>query len=414
MSSKRLLKWFYMKQKKGKTNHKKFIKVLLSASSPARKGQTELSEFMLKLFATIIFTVILIGGILAISQFKVQINENSGKRLAIDFGENVLAAPCLTEKKGLFLESAINNEDAYRIKHAEDKDGLSCLSASLLTAFKIKTEKDEWFFGSNSLKPGLEDKNIRFEFPAALKLDGIVGDDFENPNTLNILYYLISGMWSVLTEGVSYSDAYSHSTSHSLKIDGSAKCAASRIGETGCGVKSVLSKEKTGAFSVWFYDQDPSENSEMFAGAGKGGDNFLAIGPDNPSDTGGGKYFYQDSSGYHETPVARSAGWHEFKWIFDGSSVQSFIDGTKISESSGYGAFLEISLKSRKSGGMDGYFDDVEIESSGKTVPAKLFVAVSSSIKCNNGNSGLNCYNCLEEEKCKNEGCKWSEGECKY
>ncbi|TRZ54844.1 hypothetical protein D4Q76_01565, partial [archaeon] len=375
------------------------------------KGQTELSEFMLKLIATMLFTVFLIGGILAISQFKVQINSNSGERVAIDFGENVLAAPCLTEKKGLFLESKINNEAVYRVTHMEDKDGISCMSASLLTAAKIKTEKDEWFFGSSRLKSDLEASE--FVFPAVLKFDGFSGDDFESGlDILDILDPAKTSMWIFTTSGVSLSSDFSRSLSHSLKIDGSAKCTAPLIGETGCGVKSVLPNEKTGAISVWFYDQNPSENSEMFAGTGKDSDNFFAIGPDNPSDAGGGKYFYQDSSGYHETSIARSAGWHEFKWIFDGSKVQGFIDGAKFYETSGYGTFLEISLKSKKSGGMDGYFDDVKIESSGIIVPAKLFVVISATNNCNSKNEGLNCYNCLEQPSCEKQGCRWDTGIC--
>lgn len=132
------------------------------------KGQTELSEFMLKLIATMMFTVFLIGSILSISQFRVQINESAGNRLSIDFGENVLAAPCLTEKKGLFNETKINTEISYSMGHPEDRDGFSCLSTSIVSVTRIKTNTEEWFFGAVSLKPKLEDKASRFEFPAAL------------------------------------------------------------------------------------------------------------------------------------------------------------------------------------------------------------------------------------------------------
>ncbi|MBU3957565.1 MAG: hypothetical protein KKB25_00640 [Nanoarchaeota archaeon] len=137
------------------------------------KGQTELSEFMLKLIATMLFTVFLVGGILAISQFKAQINENADKRLSIDFGENVLAAPCLTEKKGLFNETRLNKEIIYKSAHPEDMDGVSCLNASALTAFKIKTKDSEWFFGSGGLESEIE--TSEFEFPAVLNnSDGII------------------------------------------------------------------------------------------------------------------------------------------------------------------------------------------------------------------------------------------------
>lgn len=132
------------------------------------KGQTELSEFMLKLIATILFTVFLIGGILAVSQFKVEINESAAARLSIDFGENVLAASCLTEKKGLFNETKLDKEISYKLAHPEDKDGISCLDSSVLGAAKIKTNAKEWFFGAAGLKSKLEDKASRLEFPAVL------------------------------------------------------------------------------------------------------------------------------------------------------------------------------------------------------------------------------------------------------
>lgn len=133
------------------------------------KGQTELPEFMLKLLATVLFTVILIGGILAISQFRVQVNESANTRLAIDFAENVLAASCLTEKKGLFNETMLNSEIKYSSSHTEDKDGISCLKTSALLLADVKTADGDWFFGShltNYKLLGFEYKI--FEFPAAL------------------------------------------------------------------------------------------------------------------------------------------------------------------------------------------------------------------------------------------------------
>lgn len=136
------------------------------------KGQTELSEFMLKLIATMLFTVFLIGGILAISQFKVQVNENSGKRLAIDFGENILAAPCLAEEKGLFNETMLNSELSYSSAHPEDKDGISCLETSVITAFKIKTGNKDWFFGDENWQylDNIKISELQFVFPSVLNI----------------------------------------------------------------------------------------------------------------------------------------------------------------------------------------------------------------------------------------------------
>ncbi len=372
------------------------------------KGQTELPEFMMKLIAVLLFTVFIIGGILHLSQFKVQVNENSYKRLAIDFGENVLAAPCLTEKKGLFSAAKIHKEIEYMKNHPEDKDGISCLNASALTAIKIKTASEEWDFGAGSktfFSLSTPMPSSALEFPAALELDYSYTDNFENwlSETEKI--------WNSVTEGVSVSEDYSHSPSHSLKIDGSKSC-----GIKNCGVIAEFDK-RTGNVSVWFYDKDPDANSEMYAVAGNL-DNYLAIGPDNPSGKGGKNYYYRvpkvhiGDKEYFETSVPRSKGWHEFKWVFSGLKMEAFIDSKKIYETSDYGNFSIVALRSRKSGGIDGYFDDVKIESSGKTVPAKLLVVASASSECNSNNEGLNCYNCLNKKDCEAEGCRW-EGECK-
>lgn len=140
------------------------------------KGQTELPEFMLKLLATVLFTVILIGGILAISQFRVQVNESTNTRLAIDFTENVLAASCLTEKKGLFNETMLNSEMDYRLAHPEDKDGISCLKTSALLVADIKTANKEWFYATALQKASYnKDTYTIFEFPATLNISsGII------------------------------------------------------------------------------------------------------------------------------------------------------------------------------------------------------------------------------------------------
>lgn len=132
------------------------------------KGQTELSEFMLKLIATILFTVFLVAGILAITQFKVQVNDNISKRLAIDFGESVLAAPCLAEKKGVFDETRLDSEARYSLNNTGDTDGISCLDSSVLAAARIETGGGKWLFGSDSLKSSLNEASSRLEFPAAL------------------------------------------------------------------------------------------------------------------------------------------------------------------------------------------------------------------------------------------------------
>ncbi len=135
----------------------------------SRKGQTEFSEFVLKIIGLMLFIVFLVAGIMQISQFKVTVNENSFDRLGIDFGENVLAAPCLAEKKGLFNETMLDSEMDYSSSHPEDKDGISCLKTSTLLLADIKTADKSWFYGSHlSNYRLLNFEYIIFEFPAAL------------------------------------------------------------------------------------------------------------------------------------------------------------------------------------------------------------------------------------------------------
>ncbi|MFZ3077603.1 MAG: hypothetical protein WA139_04060 [Candidatus Aenigmatarchaeota archaeon] len=46
--------------------------------------------------------------------------------------------------------------------------------------------------------------------------------------------------------------------------------------------------------------------------------------------------------------------------------------------------------------------------SDGSVVPAVVSVAAEASAECDSGNSGNNCYNCLEKESCESAGCKYS------
>lgn len=46
--------------------------------------------------------------------------------------------------------------------------------------------------------------------------------------------------------------------------------------------------------------------------------------------------------------------------------------------------------------------------SDGSAVPAAVSVAAEASAECDSGNSGNNCYNCMEKESCESAGCKYS------
>lgn len=131
-------------------------------------GNADISVFVLKLIFTIVASVVIMGGILLLTEFKATVKTSSLQRLGIDFGENILSAKCLSDEKGLLNETKLNKEKA---DYDADKNGLSGFSCAK-TAFRARTLiKAKLPAGEQKWNFGMDEKrkyDNTYEFPAAL------------------------------------------------------------------------------------------------------------------------------------------------------------------------------------------------------------------------------------------------------
>lgn len=115
------------------------------------KGYEEPTTTFIDILTVIIFTLFVFGTLLSITRFKTEIREATEFRLAIDFGENILSADCLTNIKGVFNETKVNKELEYwkgvERRDQSEKDGISCLSFNLPVRIIIHTKEGEWVIG---------------------------------------------------------------------------------------------------------------------------------------------------------------------------------------------------------------------------------------------------------------------------
>ncbi len=129
-------------------------------------AEADITVFMLKLILIFVFSGVVIGGILLLTEFKANVKTFGLQRLGIDFGENVLASDCTSDVKGLLNETKL---DAEKANYDSEKNGLSGFTC-IKTAFKartlIKTSDDgkEWNFGFDEKRK----YDNSYEFPAAL------------------------------------------------------------------------------------------------------------------------------------------------------------------------------------------------------------------------------------------------------
>lgn len=135
-------------------------------------AEADISEFVLKLIIIALFAIVIIGGILLITEFKATVKTLSLSRLGIDFGENVLSSSCTADVKGLLNETKLNKE---KTDYDDGKNGLSGFSC-IKSAFRARTlvkisETTKWNFGIDEKRKYLN----MYEFPAAVNMsDGTV------------------------------------------------------------------------------------------------------------------------------------------------------------------------------------------------------------------------------------------------
>lgn len=129
------------------------------------KGQTDFAE-ILEDFIMIIFFGMLIWVINStLLGHASYVHNIASSRIAIDLGENILGASCLTEKKGVFLESKLNDFEDMPCLELGDK------YKDVIVDIKLATKSEIWTFREGYL---LMEKGVqisKYYFPALVKKD---------------------------------------------------------------------------------------------------------------------------------------------------------------------------------------------------------------------------------------------------
>lgn len=134
--------------------------------------------------------------------------------------------------------------------------------------------------------------------------------------------------------------------------------------------------------SMWFYDTASATNMQNVAFVD---DSVTARGIGVNTPTSSTKYVYRTGGTHVATGVARTTGWHEFKWDYtSGTKVDMYIDNVKIASLTGAANFNRIVIGDQWSGNtVTAYYDDISI----MDLPAE---PTQSNIEAGNGKLTLN------------------------
>ncbi len=138
-------------------------------------GEADITDFVIRLIVIALFTVMLVFGLLSLTEFKATVRTNSLQRLGIDFGENVLSASCTADVKGLLNETKLDAEKADYESGKNGLSGFSCIKTAFQARTLVKAETSKggktWEFG---FVAGRTYGGSR-EFPAAVNMsDGSI------------------------------------------------------------------------------------------------------------------------------------------------------------------------------------------------------------------------------------------------
>lgn len=135
-------------------------------------GEADITEFLLRLLVIAAFTVMVVNGLLLLTEFKATIKTSSLKRLGIDFGENVISSSCTADIKGLLNETKLGRENAGYAARKDGLSGFSCIKTGFQARTLIKiSDTRKWVFGFDENR---KYENM-YEFPAAVNMsDGSV------------------------------------------------------------------------------------------------------------------------------------------------------------------------------------------------------------------------------------------------
>lgn len=149
------------------------------------KGYEEPTTTFIDILTIIIFTLFVFGSLITMTRFKTDVKDAGQMRLAIDLGENVLAASCLTNIKGVFNETKLNNELSYwecakNKADLKDKDGISCIQTDFLAKVSVYTKERTWSYGDANGKmarfPAIVKKENGETVPAVLVVEVEAGE----------------------------------------------------------------------------------------------------------------------------------------------------------------------------------------------------------------------------------------------
>lgn len=130
-------------------------------------GEADITDFVLRLIVIALFTVMLVFGLLVLTEFRASIKTVSLQRIGIDFGENVLSSSCASDAKGLLNEAKLDKEKADYDAGKNGLSGFSCLKTAFKARTLIKTSgTKKWSFGFDEKKK----YESMFEFPANVKM----------------------------------------------------------------------------------------------------------------------------------------------------------------------------------------------------------------------------------------------------
>lgn len=125
-----------------------------------------------------------------------------------------------------------------------------------------------------------------------------------------------------------------------------------------------------GVISVWYYDTMQTTSGVTlhvaFVESSDAPGKMAGIGINSKQNKGQYMMRYPGAGNYRTTGVARTAGWHEFKWdCSDGQSLKMYIDGKLINTATDITSFNKLTFGddwTNPQGVAPGYYDDISIQ----------------------------------------------------
>ena len=159
--------------------------------------------------------------------------------------------------------------------------------------------------------------------------------------------------WNVQKGNPQVSKEQAHTGEYSLKIAGEYDV-----------LEKTFADKLNGTVSVWYYDdmKETARKSQLMNVSD--GTKWMGIGVDTSKSGGKDNYLYRIEGDYLSSGVARSEGWHQFKWDYtSGKDVKFYIDDKLVASSDKVVAFNKIELGDFwQLDATIGYYDDLIVK----------------------------------------------------